>query len=63
MDEIEHIHSLKYSEPEYLHPNPNSGPLKKMCVVCVELGHSTHTKHKDTRYTDEEFEIQRKLPR
>ena len=31
-----------------------------MCVVCVELEHSTHTTHKDTRYTDE---VQRKLLR
>jgi len=44
-------------------PNHNSGPLKKMCVVCIELEHSRHTTHKDTRYTDEEVEIQRKLPR
>ena len=41
MAEIEYIHSLKYGGPEYHQPNHNSRPLKKMCVVCVELEHST----------------------
>ena len=46
-----------------INPNHNSSPLKKMYVVCVELEYSTHTTHKDTRYTDEEVEIQKKFPR
>ena len=29
-----------------------------MCVVCVELEHSTHTTHKDTCYTDKSFSVQ-----
>ena len=61
--EIEHIHSLNIVDQYIISPKHNSGPLKKMCVVCVELENSTYTTHKDTRYTDEEVEIRRRLPR